>query len=176
MIPKGNVIVLNANYEYLNSINWQKAVTLVFQEKVDVIAWYDDVVSNNSKTFEMFIPKVIRLVKMVRKLYKNKVPYSKRNIFTRDKFTCQFCNDKLVLDECTVDHVVPKAKGGKSTWENCVCACKTCNHSKGDRNLKETGMFLKSKPYMPTINEFIQLKMKALGIDKYIKEVFDSFM
>ena len=169
-----NCIVLNANGMYLNTISWQKAITLVFQDKCDVLAYHDETVSNG-KDYEMFLPKLIRLVKMVRQLYRNNVPYSKRNVFTRDKFTCQFCSGKLTLDECTVDHVVPKAKGGKSEWDNCVTACKTCNHGKGDKALgKESGLYLRKKPFTPTINEFIQLKMRALGVDKYINEIFEN--
>lgn len=169
-------VVLNANFQYLNTISWQKAVTLVFQEKVDVIAHYDNVISNSSKTFEMFVPKIIRLVKMVRKLYKNKVPYSKSNIFTRDNFTCQYCDVKLNINECTVDHIIPRAKGGKSSWDNCCCACKKCNHLKGDKHLRDTNMFLKSKQFTPTINEFIHMKMENLGIDKYINEVLEKLV
>jgi len=169
-------IVLNANYQYLNTIDWQKAVTLVFQGKVDVLSTYDDVVSNASKTFEMFVPKIIRLIKMVRALYKNKVPYSKRNIFSRDNFTCCYCGDKLKVNECTVDHIIPKSKGGESSWENCVCSCKKCNHRKGDKTLRESGLHLRTKPVQPTIQEFIQSKIKLLGIDKYINEVFEGLV
>lgn len=171
-----NCIVLNANYEYLNTISWQKAVTLVFQEKVDVLANHDESVSNG-KGYEIFLPKLIRLCKMVRKLYKNKVPYSKRNVFTRDNFKCCFCDVKLKLEDCTVDHVVPKAKGGKSEWDNCVTACKKCNHTKGDKDVGHaSGLFLRRKPFTPTISEFIQMKMRSLGVDKYIKEIFENLV
>jgi 5-methylcytosine-specific restriction endonuclease McrA len=171
-----SVVVLNANYQYLNTISWQKAITLVFQAKVDVLSWSDDVISNSSKSFEMLIPKIIRLVKMVRKIYKNRVPYSKRNIFTRDKFTCQYCDVKLKVDECTLDHVVPSSIGGKSEWDNCVCACQKCNHNKGDKSLRDINMYLKRSPYTPTINEFLLLKVETLGIDKYINEILENLV
>ena len=110
----------------------------------------------------------MRLIKMIRLIYKNKVPYSKKNIMIRDGFSCGYCGSTYQL---TIDHIIPVSRGGKSTFENCVTACRECNNKKGSRTPGEANMFLKRQPYAPTISEFFRIKMKQLGVDKYLKEV-----
>ena len=101
---------------------------------------------------------VIRLVEYVKSLFRNKIPYTKRNIFVRDGYTCQYCSKKMEPSECTVDHIVPKVDGGKSSWENCVCSCKRCNNIKGDKPLAKTGLKLKRNPVQPSAGDFIRLR------------------
>ena len=103
-------------------------------------------------------------------IYKNKVPYSKRNIFVRDGYRCMYCGSKD-NGKLTVDHVIPQSKGGRSTFENCVAACRPCNLKKGHRIPSEAKMFMKRQPYAPTIYEFIRLKMKYYKIDEFLKEL-----
>ena len=101
-------------------------------------------------------------------IYRNKVPYSKRNIMVRDDHKCVYCGTEK---ELTIDHVIPISQGGKTSFENCVAACKTCNSKKGSRTPSEAKMYLRVQPYAPTISEFFRKKMKQLGLDIYLKEL-----
>ena len=151
------VIVLNADYSFLSTTSWQNAVCLLYEGKAETVEETEKIVRNFDKTVEIIVPVMIRVVKYIRKRFKQKVPYSKRNVFMRDNQTCQFCGTYIPdVNDCTVDHVTPKSKGGKSTFENCVTACKSCNHRKGDRLCSEAKMYLIRKPVRPTINEYIQ--------------------
>ena len=163
-------VILNGDYSYLNVVSWQRAICLVIKEKTEVLKWSDKEICNADGTVIMKIPLVMRLIKVIRMIYKNKVPYSKRNILVRDDFTCMYCgkNDKVKL---TVDHIIPQSRGGKSTFDNCVAACKPCNHAKGNRTPREAKMYLRRKAYTPTIYEFIRLKMKHYKIDEFLKEL-----
>jgi len=163
-----NCIVLNADYTFLNVVNWQRAICLIVKEKVEVLKYTDKVISNAEKTLTMKIPAVIKLIKAIRSLYRNRVPFSKRNVMVRDGFVCGYCGSKETL---TIDHILPVSRGGKSTFENCVTACKKCNSKKGDCTPSEAHMFLKKKPYAPTISEFIKMRMEKLGIMDLLKEL-----
>ncbi len=166
------VILLNSDYSFLNTINWKKAMRLLAKGKVEVLKATDSIIQSADRTWKLYIPKVLRLVKLVRSVYKTRVPYSKKNVIYRDKYICQYCGKKE--RKMTIDHVIPKAKGGKSTFENCVASCKPCNNFKGSKTPREVGMVLKRKPFQPTIMEFINIKMKILGIDKLLKELWES--
>lgn len=164
-----SVILLNSDYSFLNVISWKRAVRLVVKGKVEVIKATDKIISNAEKTFQMLIPKVLRLVKLVRSIYKTRVPFSKRNILVRDEFTCLYCGRKD--QRLTIDHIIPKSRGGKTTFENCVASCKPCNNKKNNRTPREAGMFLKRQPTQPTIMEFFLIKMKKLGVYKTLKDL-----
>ena len=133
---------------------------LLYQGKAEVVKNTKRIVRSVTQSFN--IPKIIRLVKHVTKIYKNKVPYSKTNIFIRDKFTCQYCGLVMKKDECTLDHVIPKYNGGESSWENCVTSCKRCNSRKGKKSLSEIGYKLKNPPKRPSIADFMRLKSSML--------------
>jgi len=114
------------------------------------------------------IPLVMKLIKVIRMIYKNKVPFTKKNVFVRDGFKCQYCGSK---DQLTIDHIIPSSRGGKSNFENCVAACKPCNVRKNNRTPSEAKMYIKSTPHAPTISEFFRIKMKQLGLAEFLKEV-----
>ncbi len=141
---------------------------LMTKGKAEMIHASNRFIQNAEKTWNIAVPNVLRLVKLVRTVYRSKVPFSKRNVLHRDKFICQFCGIKE--KKMTIDHVLPKSRGGKSTFENCVAACKPCNNLKNDRTPREANMRLLRQPNQPTIMEFIQAKMKSLGVDKTLKE------
>jgi len=141
---------------------------LIVKEKVEVLKYTDKTIFNAEKTFTMKIPAVIKLIKAIRSLYRNRVPFSKRNVMVRDGFVCAYCGSN---DSLTIDHVLPASRGGKSTFENCVTACKKCNSKKGNSTPSEVHMFLKKKPYAPTISEFIKIRMEKLGIMDLLKEL-----
>jgi len=163
-------IVLNGDYSYLNVISWKRAVCLMIKGKTEVLKWSERELRNSEGKVITKIPLVMRLIKIVRMIYRNKVPYSKRNIFVRDNYQCMYCGitDKVKL---TIDHVIPKSRRGKSEFDNCVASCRPCNLKKGQRTPNEAKMYLKHLPYTPTIYEFIRLKMKHLKIDEFLKEL-----
>ena len=165
------VILLNSDYSFLNTINWKKAMRLLAKGKVETIKATEKIIRNSERTWELYIPKVIRLIKLVRKIYKTKVPFSKKNVIYRDLYTCQYCGKKD--QKMTIDHVIPSSRGGKSSFDNCVAACKPCNNIKNDRTPNEAKMALKRLPFQPTIMEFIAIRMKFLGVDKILKEIWE---
>ena len=144
------VIVLNGDYSFLNTINWKRAVCLVVKGKSEVIKYSDKVLRTVNGEF-MKLPLVIRLIKIIRSIYKSHVPFTKKNVMVRDRHLCVYCKSKR---ELTIDHVIPVSRGGKSTFENCVTACKQCNNKIGSKTPREAKMFLKRHPYAPTISEF----------------------
>jgi len=149
--------------------NWQRAICILFKGDTEVLKYSDEVVhSAGGKVFR--IPLVMKLLKIIRMIYKNKVPFSKRNVRVRDRFTCMYCgaSGKIKLD---IDHVIPVSKGGKSTFENCVTSCQPCNHKKRDRTPSEAKMYLRRQPHTPTISEFIMMQMKQLKLDVILKEL-----
>lgn len=166
-----NVIVLNADNTYIGAISWQKSIILLCKGKVEVVKSTDRVITNVTKTVEFVIPKVVRLIKFVKNLYKtSNVPYSKRAVFIRDSHICQYCGVQMERKDCTVDHVYPKSLGGETSWENCVTACIDCNNIKGDAPYvgktlvvkdaegKEHHFHLRKKPRRPTVSDFIKMK------------------
>lgn len=161
------IVVLNSSYEFLNTVSWKQAIRLICKGKVEVVKTGKRVIKNFEKTVEIVIPKVLRLLKYVRAVFKKAVPFSKKNIHIRDNYTCQYCGkrDKVGNTRLGIDHIVPRASGGKSTWENCVSACWECNNKKGRKPLRETGMFLKRKPVRPTIAEFLNIRLRNSGFD-----------
>jgi 5-methylcytosine-specific restriction endonuclease McrA len=166
------VIVLNADYSFLNIISWRRAVSLVSKGKVEVLK-YSDRVIKTIKGELMKIPMVLKLVHLVRTIYKTKVPFSKRNIMVRDDFKCSYCGKTGAEAILTIDHILPKSKGGKSTWENCVTACKACNARKGNRSCAEARMYVKKRPFAPTISEFVKLKVKSMGLDNLLSDLMN---
>ena len=164
----GRVILLNNDYSYLNTICWKTAMRLVAKGKAETIKATNKVLKSIEGKWEILVPAVLRLIKLVRTVYKTKVPFSKKNVIYRDLFTCQYCGKKD--KKMTIDHVTPQSRGGKSTFENCVAACKSCNNKKEDRTPHEARMPLRKQPNQPTIMEFLTLRMKSLGIDDMLKE------
>jgi 5-methylcytosine-specific restriction endonuclease McrA len=160
------VLVLNADMSPFGVADWQDAVSMVIKERATVVAETDIRIHP-----KMLLPSCIKLVNIVRHLWKKKVPWSHDNVHTRDKHTCQYCKEKLNRSQCTIDHVTPKDQGGKNSWLNCVCSCFACNNRKGNRTPSQAKMGLKKRPYQPTIMEFILLKLESEGVNGLIKEI-----
>ena len=161
-----STVVLNGNFEYLNTIHWKKAIKLLIKGKASVLKYTNVVVRAGSAVIK--IPAVMKLMKIIRTIYRTHVPFSKKNVMTRDGFTCQYCGS---TEDLSIDHVRPIAKGGKSIFENCVTACKFCNNKKGDKLPTESQMFLKKQPTAPTISEFTRIKAKKVGILSMLEEL-----
>jgi 5-methylcytosine-specific restriction endonuclease McrA len=142
-------LVLNATYEPLNVVSWKKALTLLFQGKVEVIAEYDREVRSVSFTIKM--PSILRLLRYVKVRNRfHHVKFCRANIYARDHNTCQYCGRRHGTEDLTFDHVVPIVKGGGKTWENIVTCCLECNHKKGGRTPEEAGMHLIRQPREPS--------------------------
>jgi 5-methylcytosine-specific restriction endonuclease McrA len=154
-------VVLNADYTYLNTVNWKRAIRLLVQEKAETLKEADRTVYNADRTCSIRVPLVLRLVNMVKTVYRNKIPWSKKNMFIRDNFKCQYCGS---TENLTMDHVIPKSRGGKTNFLNCVTSCHYCNAvKKKNRTPEEAGMKLRKAPYNPTIMDFLIYKMKHTG-------------
>jgi len=142
-----HTLLLNATYEPLKVIPWKRAVTLLFQGKVEVLEVYDREVRGIRLSFHL--PSVLRLLKIVKARNIHTVKFSRANIFTRDSHTCQYCGLRFDVRDLTFDHVIPAAKGGKKNWENIVTACWRCNNKKSGRSPVESGMRLIKIPAEP---------------------------
>ncbi len=144
-------LVLNADYRPLSYFplslwSWQDAIKAVFLGRVNILSEYERTV--RSPTFEMKLPSVVSLKTYVQPA---KYPaFTRFNVFLRDRFACQYCGDG---DDLTFDHVIPRSKGGRTTWENVTTACSPCNLRKGGRLLRETGMHLRAWPVVPTVGQ-----------------------
>ncbi len=168
----GYCILLNADYSFLNVVDWKRALRLMVKKKVQVIKYSDRVVQG-AEGFFLRLPAVMKLIKLIRTLYRSRVPFSKRNVLIRDGYTCVYCGRKT--KRLTIDHIIPRSQGGKSTFENCVACCRSCNSKKGGRTPSQAQMFLKKKPYQPTISEFMRLRLAKLGIDDLWRQLgFES--
>ncbi|MCP4353139.1 MAG: HNH endonuclease [Desulfobacterales bacterium] len=160
-------ILLNADYSFLNVVDWKRTMRLIANGKVQVLK-YSETIIRSAEGIIIKIPAVMKLIKLVRALYRTRVPFSKKNVLIRDKFKCAYCgNDK---EKLTIDHIIPKSRRGKTTFENCIACCRKCNNKKGDKTPGEVNMFIKVKPYQPTISEFLRLKVGSLGINEVLKD------
>src|SRR3954452_17669628 len=142
----GRVLVLNATYEPINVCTVRRAVVLLLKEKAEVIEHGE--LQLHSATHTMTRPVVIRLVSYVRiprDTHRRKI--TRRAVFARDDWTCQYCGSRSNL---TVDHVVPRSKGGTSSWENIVASCAPCNRRKGNALPRQAGMNLTRAPKTPS--------------------------
>lgn len=142
-------LVLNATYEPIKVVDWQRAITLWVQGKVEIIEEHEREV--RAVSFSFRLPSVVRLLHFVRLRKRPMVQFTRANIYARDEFTCQYCAEPFEPDELTFDHVVPVAQGGTRGWENIVTACEPCNRKKGARTPEEAGMTLLRQPRRPLV-------------------------
>jgi 5-methylcytosine-specific restriction endonuclease McrA len=141
-----DVLVLNVSLEPLNITSLKRAVRLVYSGKAEIV--HDRGRAIAHPTFEMALPSVIRLLYyIVRK--PQPIPLTKKNVLLRDDYTCQYCARQTEPPSATVDHVIPRSRGGRSTFNNLVCCCSPCNARKRDRLPHEAGMHLQRKPKRP---------------------------
>lgn len=160
-------VLLNADYTFLNVIDWKRAMRMIMKGKVQIIRYSEKVITTAEGAI-IKIPSVMKLIKFIRALYRTGVPFSKRNVFIRDGFQCAYCG--VENSRLTIDHIIPKSRGGKTNFDNCISACRKCNHKKGAKTPSEANMFLKLKPFQPTISEFLRIKSMKLGINKILEE------
>ncbi len=151
-VINNNVLLLNQNYEPLQVCTARRAIVLVFQGKAEMIEKANGfVIRTVSRAYDL--PSVVRLWHY-KKVPIKKIILSRKNIILRDKNQCQYCETKKGI--MTLDHIIPKKKGGDDSWENLVCCCSRCNNRKGDRTPDQAEMRLTRRPTRPTLITFIQ--------------------
>ena len=147
-----NVLVLNLNYEPLNVCKARRALVLLQKGKAEVIEHASAVLRSASRVFRL--PSVIRLLHLVKRprLFQRKL--SRREVFLRDNYTCQYCGTQG--RELTLDHVIPRRMGGPHSWDNLVSACMSCNHRKAGRTPQQAHMRLRRAPFAPRATPYQQ--------------------
>jgi 5-methylcytosine-specific restriction endonuclease McrA len=139
------VLLLNSTYEPLTALPVRRAIIMLICGKAEVVHADPSGHIIHSATRSITVPSVIRLRSFVRVPYRARVPLTRAALMHRDRFCCAYCGAKAD----TVDHVVPRSRGGDHSWENCVACCSTCNHRKGDKLLTELGWSLRLAPAPP---------------------------
>ena len=150
------VLLLNQSYEPMQICNMKRAIILLFLEKAHSVEQFDVEIHSVSASIKM--PAVIRLFTYI-KLPRNNIVLTRKNILKRDSLACQYCGNKSL--PLTVDHIIPKVRGGVDSWENLTTACVICNNKKGNRTPREARMKLLSKPRVPNRITFIQRFVKT---------------
>jgi len=167
-----NVLVLNKHYMAVRIIGAKRAFSLLCRELAEVVSLEEGTYSNydfeswcevsqfkrsfepdgndwvSTVNFYIAVPRIIRLL-FYDRLPRSEVKFNRRNIFARDKNHCQYCGKRFPTSELSLDHIIPRSMGGKSAWDNIVCACVKCNVKKGGRTPKQAGMTLVRKPVKP---------------------------
>lgn len=160
-------LVLNAGFEPLEMVGWQKAICLVLIGKAEVVAEHSDVIRTVSRQFPL--PSIVRLKRYVQGVKRfGRAKCNRKNIFLRDNFRCQYCGEDLTLTTGTIDHVHPRSEGGRTEWENVVAACINCNRKKGSSLIGKNGFTLLAPPKAPT-----RMELFKPIIDPAIIEWFD---
>lgn len=164
MDMKTYVLVLNASYEFLNIATLERAVKLLYKGKAEIVEAVDGK-EIGSPTFKFKMPSIIRMLYFIFRPHRD-VALTKKNILLRDDHKCLYC----CREGDTIDHVVPKSRGGEDTWENCVCSCINCNTRKNNRTPEEANMKLLKKPRKPVYIPWILIKRDAskVGWAKYL--------
>jgi 5-methylcytosine-specific restriction endonuclease McrA len=152
-------LVLNADYRPLSYYPlslwpWQEAIKAVWLDRVQIVAEYDEVV--RSPSTEIRIPSVV-VLQATTSSRRSVIAFTRFNLFLRDEFSCQYCGAK---GDLTFDHVVPRARGGVTSWENVVAACSKCNLRKGARSLRQSGLSLRKPPRQPGAEELRNMGRK----------------
>ncbi|MDQ7029434.1 MAG: HNH endonuclease [Ardenticatenia bacterium] len=164
----GSVLVLNASYEPLNIVPVRRAVVLLLKEKAELVEAAGTLIRSEHLTIPT--PLVIRLVVYVKIPHHLSLPLTRRNILLRDNYTCQYCGRRPGKEHLTIDHVVPRSRGGEHSWENLVAACAPCNRRKGNRLPHEAGVRLLRKPFKP------RYLAVALLREQHVPEVWAKYL
>lgn len=154
-------LVLDISYRPVNVVCWKRAICLEFMEKADVLEYYDQTVNSPNGSF--YIPAVLRVPHLLQVVKRRRVKrsLSRKNIFFRDNFICQYCSS---TENLTIDHIVPIARGGEWTWENLVTACSRCNSRKGQKMPEEANMKLTKVPKAPKDVDIVAIPLTTKAI------------
>jgi 5-methylcytosine-specific restriction endonuclease McrA len=163
-------LLLDTHYRPMGLIEWQKAITLLIQEKAEILKESDVYVRSVAKKFN--VPKVLRLLR--KSFEKYHASFSRRGVYLRDKGICAYCETQLTFSSCTLDHIIPTSRGGANEWLNVVAACKSCNGKKGARTPTEAGMKLNFNPRVPSRFELIRRTIEATKFKKLLNDYDDG--
>ena len=162
-------LMIDQGYQPIRIISWQRAITLIALDKVEVVEEYDAVI--RAAALVVQAPAVVRLRTSYR-WHAKPVKFSRINLYARDDYRCQYCGERCAIDQLTYDHVVPRSRGGRTTWDNIVSCCYPCNADKADRTPAEAHMVLRSVPARPRWLPATQIGITA----RSVPDVWRSYM
>lgn len=162
-------LLLDTNYQVQQFIDLRKAIKHLFKDKVEVVSNWDDFISYGSG--RIMHPSILRLKNPIKRNYYNS-NFSRKAVVKRDKSSCQYCGKVLNAASVTIDHVLPRAQGGTTTFINCVVACQSCNNKKAAQTPEQAGMVLLKKPRHPA---FTSLKYAVDNYEYWHKD-WDDFL
>jgi len=178
-----SVLVLNRFYMAIRVVDVRRAMTLLYRGCAEVITIEDDQYTNydfenwcelselqalekqpgedyiKTPTRDLLVPRIVRLV-LYDRIPKSTVRFNRKTLFARDGYRCQYCGQTRPMSQLSLDHVLPRSQGGRTTWENVVCSCTACNGKKGGRTPLQAGMRLLSEPVRPTASPGIAVTLK----------------
>lgn len=154
-------LMLDPGFEPLKVIPWQRALRLLTLGKVEVVEEYDREVRTSMLVIK--VPAVVRLLRAFRRVRKP-VKFSRVNIYGRDRYRCQYCGEKRPTEDLTYDHVLPRSRGGKTTWDNIATCCSACNRRKANRTPDEAGMRLLRQPIQPTSAPVVTITISRASV------------
>ncbi len=159
-------LLLDSGYSPVKIVGWQKAMILFLTGRAEVVEEHGDVdIRSISESYKL--PKVLRLFSHFQKFHR--VKFNRNNVFLRDKFQCQYCLTELKVKQLTLDHVVPRSRGGKTEWENVVTCCPPCNHKKGNKMPEEFSLALVRGPQRPRWGPGIALRLDPADPENWPK-------
>lgn len=161
------VLILNASYEPLHVCSVKRAVALLMHDVAERVEDSDKVLRSPSQVFP--VPSVVRLKRFVKRPPRHRVAFNRKNVFRRDDHMCQYC--LLKTHDLTLDHVVPRSRGGATSWENVVACCRRCNAKKRDRTPEEAAMGLRRRPYAPRF-----MFSSAYGVLPNIDKIWEKYL
>lgn len=162
------VLVLNQNYEPLNVCSVRRALVLMLAGKAELLEAGRGIVASTTRHFPL--PSVIRLVSLIKRP-RPRVKLTRREIFLRDSYVCQYCGTRA--SSLTVDHVIPRSRGGLHVWDNVVAACQPCNHRKGGKSVAEARMQLRAQPHEPRAGRYYTIERR---VDAALDEEWGKFL
>ena len=181
-------LILNRNWQPVNVATVARALTLVWNESARVVdphdyqlyTWEDwsRLVPHEGELFIQAVRRQLRVPEVIALAHYDRLPagavsFSRRNIFKRDHYTCQYCSVQPGSEELTIDHVLPRSQGGTSTWENCVLACVACNKRKADRTPEQAGLRLRKPPVRPTWKPlYASHTLRIASWSKFVSEAY----
>jgi len=167
------VLVLNASYEPLHLVSTRRAILLLLKDKAEIVEAADHMI--RAASAELPQPLVIRLLRYIKLPSNLALPLTRRLVYARDHYTCQYCGGQFPTSQLTMDHVIPKSRGGQKVWENIVTACKRCNQKKGNRTPEEARMRLRRPPYRPRYMALVWLKAPSQRHPAWEKYITGNF-
>lgn len=165
---RDSVLVLNQNYEPLNVCSVRRALNLVLGGKAELLEAARGRIMSATRAFPF--PSVIRLMHLIKRP-RPRVKLTRKEIFIRDDYTCQYCGVRG--HKLTIDHVIPRSRGGLHAWDNVVTACQTCNHRKGGKSVAEARMALRMEPHEPRAGQYYTIERR---IDAAIDDAWSKFL